>query len=76
MKKLSIAQVRALFKKGEKFKGFIVGNKVNSFHFFGGWHLASKVRADTLEEFINHKNAFEFYLEPELGNRAAIYSTK
>jgi len=42
MKKLSIAQVRALFKKGEKFKGFIVGNKVNSFHFFGGWHLSKR----------------------------------
>ena len=73
MKKITITQVRALFKRGEKFKGFIVGNKVNSFHFFGGWHLASEVRADTLEEFIKYKNAFEYYLEPELGNRAAIY---
>lgn len=76
MKKITITQVRSMFKKGEKFKGFIVGNKVNSFHFFGGWHLASSFEAATLDEFVEHKNAFEFYLEPELGNRAAIYLTK
>ena len=76
MKKKTIAKIRSMFKKGEKFKGFVVGNKVNSFHFFGGWHLASSFEAATLEEFMNHKNSFEFYLESELGNRAAIYITK
>lgn len=76
MKKITITQVRALFKRGEKFKGFIVGNKVNSFHFFGGWHFVSEVCVDILEEFIKYRNVFEFYFELELGNRVVIYLTK
>ncbi len=72
-KKQTITQVRASFKKGVPFNGFLVGNKVNSFHWFGGWRLAHEVKCDTLETFEEHKNACEFYLEPELGSRIAIY---
>lgn len=72
-KKVTISQVRASFKKGVSFNGFLVGNKVNSFHWFNGWYLAHTLKCDTLAEFEKHKNACEFYLEPELGSRMAIY---
>lgn len=72
-KKVTISQVRALFKKGGTFKGFLVGNKVNRFHWFRGWYLAHEVEASSLEEFIKHKNACEFYLDRELGTAMAIY---
>lgn len=72
-KKVSISTVRANFRKGIKFRGFLVGNKVNSFHFFGGWYLAARIEKDTLADFECSYNSFNFYLEPELGNRVAIY---
>lgn len=56
-----------------RFNGFIVGNKVNSFHFFGGWHLACKLSGKTSEEMKESINGFLFYLDSELGNNAAIF---
>jgi len=72
-KKVTITQVRAAFKRGESFDGFLVGNKVNSSHFFAGWYLASSFKASNMDEFQKHRNAFDFYLEPELGKASAIY---
>ncbi len=72
--KLSISQVKAAFKRGTPFNGFLVGNLVNQFHWFNGWHLAHAFKCDTYDEFVKHKNACEFYLERELGTRMAIYS--
>ncbi len=71
--KISHAQVIKYLQLGNKFEGFLVGNKVNSFHFFGGWYLACRVTSDNLDEFNKSFNSFNFYLEPELGNRPAIY---
>ncbi len=74
--KVSIAQVRKLFEGGQTFDGFIVGNKVASFHFFHGWHLACAFQSGTWRDFETSIDAFTFYLDAELGNRAAIYLKK
>ena len=71
--KLSISQVERLFRDGQHFNGFIVGNKVNTHHFFGGWHLACTIEHETWDEFKASINSFLFYLDSELGNNAAIY---
>jgi thioredoxin reductase (NADPH) len=54
----------------------IVGSNVNSFHFFGGWHLAYTV--DPSEERYKDQydvvvNSFNAHLEPELGRRASFF---
>lgn len=71
--KVSVRQVRRMLDEGQTFDGFLVGNNVNSFHFFGGWHLAFRIEVQSRAEFDRSLNAFLFYLEPELGNRAAIF---
>ena len=71
--KLSISQVERLFRDGQHFNGFIVGNKVNTHHFFGGWHLACTIEHETWDEFKASINHFLFYLDSELGDNAAIY---
>ena len=55
------------------FSGFIVGNNVNTFHFFDGWHLACRMENRTAEEMETSLSGFESYLDRELGNRAAIF---
>jgi len=57
-----------------------VGNKVNSYHFFGGWGLASEKSKPIEPEAYPGETSFEtilnraqFYLEPELGSRIAFY---
>lgn len=74
--KVSKSQVKKLFDAGKVFNGFLVGNKVNSFHFFNGWHLACQVKATNLNEFNQTFNSFNFYLEPELGSGVSIYLKK
>lgn len=74
--KVSLAQVKRLFADKQSFNGFIVGNKVAAFHFFGGWHLACRITCATLADFMTHLNSFHFYLDPELGTNAAIYLKK
>ncbi len=77
--KVSLAQIRKLYASGQAFKGFIVGNKVAAFHFFGGWHLACTLSDEataTFESFETVLNSFHFYLDPELGTRAAFYLKK
>jgi hypothetical protein len=76
--KISISQVKKLFKDGQSFDGFIVGNKVNSFHFFKGWHLAYPFESYSFESysfvgFEARVSSFLRNLDPELGNRVAIY---
>ena len=56
-----------------RFTGFIVGNKVAPFHYFGGWHLACTLDGKSKEEMQSAINSFCFYLDPELGNNAAIF---
>lgn len=74
--KVSVAQVKRLFTDGQTFSGFIVGNKVASYHFFNGWGLACRIQSNTLADFTTSLNSFHFYLDSELGTRAAIYLKK
>lgn len=74
--KVNIAQIRKLYASGQTFNGFMVGNKVSSFHFFGGWTLACTVHPETIEEFERQHNEFCFYMDPELGSGAAFYLKK
>lgn len=77
--KISKAQVAKLYATGQRFSGFIVGNKVASFHFFGGWHLActlSEEATESLESFNKSVNEFCFYLDAELGSGPAFYLKK
>ena len=71
-KKINITKARKIAKEAI-FDGFFVGNKVAPFHFFKGWCCAVKIVALCEAEFNRHYNSFNFYLEPELGNRIAIY---
>ncbi len=56
-----------------RFTGFIVGNKVNNFHFFNGWHLAHRIEGYSKADMQSAINGFAFHLELELGNNVAIF---
>ena len=74
--KKNTLQIQKMFDKlepGKKISGFIVGNKVNPYHFFKGWMLAIHFEFSNKEEFMNFYNSALSYLEPEMGNRMAIY---
>jgi hypothetical protein len=74
--KVSRRQVEKLLKAGQSVRGFMVGNKVNGFHFFGGWHLAHKFEFSEQADLKRAINSFLFYLDAELGNRAALFIRK
>lgn len=75
--RINRAQLNKLFENKEfKFNGFIVGNKVNSFHFFGGWHLAWTLNDRSKEEMKEAIQGFERHLDRELGTQAAIFLKK
>lgn len=75
--KVSRAQVKKLFSSGQTFSGFIVGNKVHAFHFFGGWHLAFPISKDSLADFEQTLSAWHYYNAcVELGKSPAIYWKK
>jgi hypothetical protein len=71
--KVSLSQVRTIFKHKQVFNGFLVGNNVNTHHFHSGWHLACDIKKDSMEEFERTLNSFLFYLDYDLGSGAAIY---
>ncbi len=75
--RINRTQLAKLFSTpGWTFSGFIVGNKVNPFHFFGGWHLACVIEHYSEKEMGETINSFLWYLESELGNDCAIYLKK
>ena len=76
--KINKLQLDLLFSHHPEFlfSGFIVGNKVSRFHFFAGWHLACGLENKNQIEMAETLNSFEYYLDAELGNRAAIYVSK
>ena len=72
--RINSAQLAKLFTNPAfRFTGFIVGNKVAPFHYFGGWHLACKLDGKSKEEMREAISSFLFYLDPELGNNAALF---
>lgn len=79
---ISITKARNLYNAGHKVG--IVGNNVNEYHFFGGWHLATWISlADAIAkgygsldgcvQFDARVANFKFYLEPELGRRVRFF---
>jgi len=76
--KINAVQLNALFFHYPEFlfSGFIVGNKVSRAHFFSGWHLSHAIEETSHLETLRIIEQFELYLEPELGNRVAIYVSK
>lgn len=79
-KRINKTVARKLYNEGKTI--IIVGDNVNDYHFFDGWHLASQMNKGDVEyspsvsEFDARVNNFEFYLEPELGRRAAFFIDK
>lgn len=71
--KRTITQVRKSIKEDGQWTGFMVGNRVNPFHFFSGWGLAREVVFKSLEELENGATEMLFFMDPELGNRVAFY---
>lgn len=75
--RINRSQLAKLFRNPDfTFHGFIVGNKVNTFHFFGGWHLACTLTNKTEQEMKEALNGFEYYLDAELGSQAAIFLSR
>ncbi len=72
-KKVTFAQVKSIIKKEGMFKGFFVGNKVSSMHFFDGWRLACECELNSLEEAEQLKNRAEIQLDSQLGTGIAWY---
>lgn len=60
-----------LIREGKYY--FLVGANVNDFHFHGGWHLATFPKTSDGSEAIETLNAFNFYLDPELGKYPVFY---
>jgi hypothetical protein len=72
--KVSTSQVARMFADGQTFDGFIVGNKVASWHFFNGWHLAFPIQKETQAEFSDCLQQWAWYnANSETGNTPAIY---
>lgn len=71
--KKTITQVKATIKKEGSWQGLVAPNKVNSFHFEGGWHLGHRQEIKSLNELELLVNGMLFYMEKELGNRVAFY---
>lgn len=72
--KVSVAQVKKLFATNQSFVGFIVGNKVHSFHFFGGWGLAFPIKKQSFQEFEDTLQRWAWYnANSETGNTPAIF---
>jgi hypothetical protein len=67
-KKVTKSQVVAIIKKTGKFEGFMVGCKVNPFHFFEGWSLACKFVTTSTIGFDKKINYWKYYnANPETG---------
>lgn len=72
-KRIDKREARKRFNRGEVI--IVVGDNVNDYHFFSGWHLAQRIeKTEDRNDFDSWINNFEFYLEPELGKRAAFFT--
>lgn len=71
--KVNITHVMKIINQTGRFRGFIVGNKVNSYHFFNGWRLAQECELYSENEVYSLRSNFMHYLNSELGNGAAWF---
>jgi hypothetical protein len=71
--RISKTKARKLYEAG--YSVVIVGDNVNTFHFFDGWYLAHRIASTDGREMTFDAQVinFEFYLERELGRRSAFY---
>lgn len=74
--KKTITQVKATIKKEGHWQGLLVPNKVNSFHFEGGWHLGHRREFNSIEELEKLTNNMLYSTPKELGNRIAFYEIR
>lgn len=72
--KVTKTQVKAAIRLKGVWSGYLVGNKVNTYHINNGWHLGHYTTITSLEQLEKVCNAMMFYMEPELGNRVAFYA--
>lgn len=73
-KKVTKAQVKSIIKKDGCFDGFMVGCKVNSFHFFSGWNLCYNVKFENVEEVESTVSNWSYYnANSELGKYPSFY---
>lgn len=72
-RKLRKPAARKAYDNGETV--ILVGDNVNEFHILDGWHLGCRIAKNEFDNgsFDAHVAQFEFYLERELGRRAAYY---
>lgn len=75
LRKINKRKTRELFAQNKPF--IIVGDNVNEYHIISGWHCGLRIDPKhyvpsewTFEDMVNN---FQFYLERELGRRAAFY---
>jgi hypothetical protein len=73
IRKINKNTIKANFRRGITFEGYISGNNVNSFHILNGWCLGMPVKCETLEELEKICRDFLWYLDKELGNRVAFW---
>jgi hypothetical protein len=71
--KKTIVQVKKAIREKGSWTGLLVPNKVNSFHFEGGWHLGHRETFTSIEELTQHVDNCLYYMERELGTRVAFY---
>lgn len=74
VKRINKNTIKANFRKGIPFTGYMAGDNTNSYHINNGWHCGYLVKdVPTLEELNKLENNFKFYLEPELGRRVVYW---
>jgi len=73
MTKVTRGSAKALWDEGTPV--CMVGNKVNSHHFFSGWHLAYCADPSGYQpgDFDRLANSFGAHLDRELGNQVAFF---
>jgi len=71
--KKTIVQVKKAIREKGEWAGIVVPNKVNEYHFLGGWCLGCQVIIPNEQILEQTVNSIKWYMEPELGNRVAFY---
>lgn len=70
LRKMTKTQVRIAIRDTGWFHGFMCGNRVNTSHIAGGWHLGVRIDVNDREQFDVQANDFKSSLvvhTPELG---------
>ena len=73
LQKLNKVKARKAYNAGQKI--ILAGDNVNDYHILNGWCLGIEISKEASADaaFDEHVAQFEYYLERELGRRAAYY---